>query len=141
MSSMFPSRVRTRGRAFALFCFTGAAIEKALSSLCCLRKLRIWQLLRLNQFQERVTKKELITAVVKAMLQLIQIGVQMLHAQLVIRPHHAALKQTPDVLNGICVNIAANPLFLSCLVLCRNPRPPKWFLASSDHEALQMSRT
>jgi hypothetical protein len=45
-----------------------------LGSFC---KLRVWQLLSLHQFQKRVAEKKLIIPVVKAMLQFIQIGVQM----------------------------------------------------------------
>lgn len=50
--------------------------------------------------------------IVKPMLKLIQIRVQMLNAQLVIRSHNAALKQAPDVLNVVRVNVAPNPLIL-----------------------------
>jgi hypothetical protein len=56
-----------------------------------LSEFRVWQLLSLHQFQERIAKEELIIAIVKPMLQLIQIGVQMLHAELVVGANHSAL--------------------------------------------------
>jgi hypothetical protein len=52
--------------------------------LSSLSKLPIWQLLSRYQLQQRIPKQELILAVVKAMLQFVQISVQMLKAQLVI---------------------------------------------------------
>jgi hypothetical protein len=55
--------------------------QKHLSSLS---KLPIWQVLSRYQLQQRIPKQELILAVVKAMLQFVQISVQMLKAQLVI---------------------------------------------------------
>src|SRR5712671_3466560 len=47
------------------------------------------------------------------MLQLIQIGVQMLRGQLVICPHNGTLKQAPDALYAVSVNVSAHPF------LCR----------------------
>ena len=44
------------------------------------------------------------------MLQFIQISVQMFHRQSMIRPDHRALKQAPNILDRVGVNIAANPL-------------------------------
>jgi hypothetical protein len=41
--------------------------------LCRLGEFRIWQLLSLHQFQERIAEQELIIAILKPMLQLIQI--------------------------------------------------------------------
>ena len=59
--------------------------------LCSFREFRTWQLLSLHQFQQRIAKEELIIAIVKPMLQLIQIGVHMLHAELVVGANHAAI--------------------------------------------------
>jgi hypothetical protein len=78
-----------------------------------LREFRIWQLLGLYQFQKRVAEQERIFSIVKPMLQFIQIGVEMLHRKLVIRADHAALEKAPDALNGVCVNVAANPFFFA----------------------------
>jgi hypothetical protein len=75
-----------------------------------LRQLPIRELLRLNQFQKRIAEKEFIAPIVKPMFKVIQIGVQMLHTQLVIRSHHAALKQAPNVFDGVGVNVRRTPI-------------------------------
>lgn len=45
------------------------------------------------------------------MLQLIQIGVQMFHADLVIGTNKRAFKKAPNTFDSIRVNIPAHPLF------------------------------
>src|ERR1043166_323468 len=45
------------------------------------------------------------------MLQLIQIGIQMLHTDLVVSTNNRAFKKAPDAFDAVGVNIAANPLF------------------------------
>lgn len=60
---------------------------------CILNQLLIRQALRRNQLGKRVPENELVFTIVKPMLQLIQIGVQMLRADLVIRTDDGAFKQ------------------------------------------------
>ena len=55
----------------------------------------------------------LISSVVKAMFQFVQIGVQMLDAQFMIRPDHRTLKQAPNALYAVGVNIRVYPLFFT----------------------------
>jgi hypothetical protein len=70
-------------------------------TLSSLGKFRVWQLLSFYQFQERIPKKKLIAAIVKPMLQFIQICIQLLCRKFVIRPHDRTLKQTPHVLDAV----------------------------------------
>ena len=48
-------------------------------------EFRVWQLLSLHQFQERIAEQKFVVPIVKAMFQFIQIGVQMLRGKFVIR--------------------------------------------------------
>jgi hypothetical protein len=78
--------------------------------LSSFRKLRIWQLFRLYELQQRVPKQKLIISVVKTMLQFVQIGVEMFDRQLVICADDRAFEQAPNVLNAVDVNIYIYPL-------------------------------
>ena len=55
------------------------------------------------------------------MFQLIQIGVQMLHADLVVSADDAALQEAPNALDPVSVNVAAHP-FLCAVVHALVPR-------------------
>src|SRR5881392_2720786 len=98
------SRVYTRGnRGVTILCVcqfrhVGTLISQAIGSFRevpvfsrSLSQFRVWQLLCLHELQECIAKQKLIMTIVKTVLQLIKVGVQMLCAQLVIRPDHSAL--------------------------------------------------
>src|SRR6516225_2392511 len=75
----------------------------------------VWQLLSLYQFQERISKQKPIIAIVETMLQFIQVGIQMLRREFVIRPYNGAFKQAPHALYAVSVNVSAYPLVLRVL--------------------------
>ena len=45
------------------------------------------------------------------MFKLVQISVQMLGADLVVCADNGTLKQAPNALNAVCVDVPANPFF------------------------------
>ena len=49
------------------------------------------------------------------MLQFVQISVEMLNADLVIRAHNRAFQQASHALNGVGVNVSATPFFLKMI--------------------------
>lgn len=51
-----------------------------------------------------------IAPIIEPMFQLVQVGVQVLHADLVIRPDDRTFEQAPYALNAVRVNIPTNPL-------------------------------
>ena len=80
-------------------------------SLGGLHQLRVRESFRINQLQHSVPKQKLVVPIIEPMLQLIQVGVQMLHANMVVGADDRAFKQAPDALNAVRVNVATHPLF------------------------------
>lgn len=63
----------------------------------------------LYQGQDGVPEQERVLAVVVTPLSLVNVGVQMLDAHVVVGADHGALEQAPDALHGVRVNVAAYP--------------------------------
>src|SRR5437867_2335689 len=66
---------------------------------------------RTEQPGERVAEEIRILAVVKAKLKFIEVSIQMLGADLMIRTDHRSLEQAPNALDAVGVNVSADPLF------------------------------
>src|SRR5438552_2277311 len=79
-------------------------------SRCCVpyfgRKMLVFEVWRVNQFEHRIAEKERILAVVKAEAHFVQIGWKMFRRDFMPRAHNAALEQRESRFHGICVNIA-----------------------------------
>ena len=80
-----------------------------MSLLGCLRKFRVWQLRRIDQFRECIPENVFILPIVKPMFKLIQIGVQMFDTDLMIRADNRPLQEAPNALDAVSMNIADNP--------------------------------
>jgi hypothetical protein len=94
----------------AAFCIAGAkCFSKNPISCRLLNQFREGQLCRIYQLRESVPENAVIAAVIEPKFKLIQIGVQMLHAHLMIRPDNRPLQEAPDALYAVCVNVPANP--------------------------------
>lgn len=76
-----------------------------------LNEFRVWKSPGLHQLRESIPKDVFVFPIVKPMLQFVQIGVQMLHAYLVIRTDDRAFKQAPHAFDAVRVNITAYPFF------------------------------
>ena len=70
-----------------------------------------WQLLSIHQLQKSIAKQELVAAIVKPMLKLVQIGVQMFQTDFVIRTDDGALQQAPDAFHAVRMHVAVDPFF------------------------------
>src|SRR5207248_6202925 len=68
-----------------------------------------------DQLNQRVTKQELVAPVVEPELEFVQVAVEMLRAHLVERTDDRSLEQTPDTLDAVRVNVAADP-FLGAVI-------------------------
>jgi hypothetical protein len=62
------------------------------------------------------------------MLQFVQVGFQVLHADLVVSADDAALEKAPDALNAVRVDIPAHPFFLRVI----NALVPRVFVGNAD---------
>lgn len=63
-----------------------------------------------HKLRECVSEHELVFSIVKPVFQLVQIGVQMLHAHAMKRADDTAFQQAPNALNAVRVNLSAHPL-------------------------------
>jgi len=72
----------------------------------------IFQVVRTDQFLDCFAEQVWIVPVVVPPFQFIQVGVQMLLADLMIGTHNRPLEQTPDAFNGVCMHLAAYPFLL-----------------------------
>jgi hypothetical protein len=78
-------------------------------------QIAVRQRLPLYQTQNRVSEQVWVLPVVEAERELVQIGVQVLDGELVVRTDYGAVKQAPDAFGGVRVNLATYP-FLSRVV-------------------------
>lgn len=62
-----------------------------------------------DQLKHRIPEKERILAVIEPKRELVKVGGKVLDAQMVICTNHAAVEQRPNALDGVRVNVAANP--------------------------------
>lgn len=67
---------------------------------------------RLTDTNERVSEQVRVLAVVVPPLQLVQVGREMLHRDVVVGPDDGALQEAPDALDGVGVDLPTDPLVL-----------------------------
>src|SRR5205823_8543960 len=75
-------------------------------------QFRIWKLRRINQFRESVPENVFVLPIVEAVLQFVQVGVEMLDTHLMIRTDDRTLQEAPDAFDAVSVNITYNPFIL-----------------------------
>ena len=79
----------------------------------------VFQMLSVNNTPESMNEDMVIVAVVISPLQLVEVSVKMLHADLVEGSYDATLEQGPDTLNTVGVNVSDSPLLngvVDCLM-------------------------
>src|SRR5256885_866006 len=77
-----------------------------------LLELHFW---RLDHANKRIAEQIWVIALVEAPFELIQVGIQMLPAYLMIRADDRPLEKRPHAFHAVCVNVAAHPLFASVI--------------------------
>lgn len=74
-------------------------------------QLLIWQVTRVNESKQRIAEQVRVLAIIESPLELVQIGIHMLRADLVKRSNNRTIEEGPRAFDIVGMGFSAHPLF------------------------------